>query len=334
MIKTDDEFTLIKDGTTIFAKAVSNNTNFLDTDETYKILLLCKLKETQLTVNFDKDYDYQHKEQLISRIQEYIIKFNIIEYSYFVVGFDKPTRTMNSIETQSSFHFDKFTPNADGNDSPFAVWYKTIVTDNVSDVTVLKYMTTNDRQVCSVQAFVMNSVRDDTDDPTTKISDSIRTTVCNGSIFFMRQKFKNLLLPHSTPFITSYFPTKSEYITTEQNKYNYYNHKLRSKGDDFLEDEINLGERIISRCQILNLTKEQYKLLSKKMEFKIIININFNIDPNNNVYDYDTYIADTRLRSTYEIGGWRDKKRQKKIKKKTMRRKKSRMKNHRRTKRH
>ena len=103
---------------------------------------------------------------------------------------------MNSIETQSSFHLDRFTPNAGGNNSEFAVWYKTIVTDNVSDMTVLKYITTDNRSVCSVQAFVMGSIHDDETDPKTKIGDSIRTSVCNGSIFFMRQKFNGLLLPH------------------------------------------------------------------------------------------------------------------------------------------
>jgi uncharacterized protein YutD len=92
-IKIDDEFTLIKDGTILFAKSISNNEpNFLDTMDEYKILLLCKLEQTQLTVNFDKEYDDNIKNNLISRIQEYIIKFNIIEYAYFVVGFDKPTR--------------------------------------------------------------------------------------------------------------------------------------------------------------------------------------------------------------------------------------------------
>ena len=156
----DDEFTLIKDDTILFAKSISNNEpNFLDIESNYKILLLCKLEQNQLTVNFDKIYDKLIQQQLISRIQEYIIKFKIIEYTHFVVGFDKPTRTMNSIETQSSFHLDSFTPNAGGNNSEFAVWYKTIVTDNVSDMTVLKYITTDNRSVCSVQAFVKKNHR-------------------------------------------------------------------------------------------------------------------------------------------------------------------------------
>ena len=40
----DDEFTLIKDDTILFAKSISNNEpNFLDIESNYKILLLCKL---------------------------------------------------------------------------------------------------------------------------------------------------------------------------------------------------------------------------------------------------------------------------------------------------
>ena len=57
MHKIEDEFTLIKDGTILFAKAVSNNTIFLDDDADYKILLLCKLEQNQLTVSFYQDYD-------------------------------------------------------------------------------------------------------------------------------------------------------------------------------------------------------------------------------------------------------------------------------------
>jgi hypothetical protein len=150
--------------------------------------------------------------------------------------------------------------------------------------------------------------------------------VCNGSIFFMRQKFRGELLPHTTPFITSYFPTKSPFVSTQQNKYNYYNSNLRSKGDEMLEDENNLGERIICRCQIKNLTHQQYTSLIVDLRIQIIRDINFNIDSYNNVYNYDTYIANSQLRSKYEIGG-ATRKRQKKIKKKTMHRKKSRMKN-------
>ena len=244
---------------------------------------------------------------------------------------------MNSIETHSSFHLDKFTPNADRNNNEFAVWYKTIVTDIVSDMTVLKYITTDNRSVCSVQAFVMGSISDDIIDPTTKNADSIRTSVCNGSIFFMRQKFNNILLPHSTPFITSYFPTKSPYVT-DHNKYNYYTSSLRNRGEEMLEDEINLGERIICRCQIKELTKNQYTSLSLRSKVINYVEINFDkinsTHNNSNVYDYDRYIANTRLRSNYEIGGRARQKRPKKIKQKTMHRKKSRMKNHRRTKRH
>jgi hypothetical protein len=192
-------------------------------------------------------------------------------------------------------------------------------------MTVLKYNTTDNRSVCSVQAFVMDSVRNDPDDPTTQIADSIRTSVCNGSIFFMRQNFNGKLLPHSTPFITSYFPTKANNVHKED-KYNYYNHTprttLRTKGDEILDNEKNLGERIIGRCQIKKLRPDQYYSLNAGMITPLIININFDIESNNNiVFDYDRYIEDSDLRTKIEIGGGgrKNKRTQRKIKRTTMR---------------
>ena len=163
----------------------------------------------------------------------------------------------------------------------------------------------------------------------------------------MRQKFRDKTLKHSTPFITSYFPTKSNFTVHKEDTYNYYNHSLRYIGDEMLEDENNLGERIISRCQILNSNETHYNECPHLVGSERAIQINNDFKFNHNVYDYDTYIADTKLRSNYEIGGRATKKRQKKIKNKmhrkksrmkiknkTMHHKKSRMKNHRKTQRY
>ena len=57
MIKHDDYFSLVKNNTLMFAKAESSsNSNFLDSENNYKIFVVCKIEllgaEYRLTVNF------------------------------------------------------------------------------------------------------------------------------------------------------------------------------------------------------------------------------------------------------------------------------------------
>jgi len=287
MLKLDTTtFALVKDEKMMFAKTTSRDIyNLLDTDNGYKIFLVCKLElqdnnQYRLTVNFDKEYPEIYKDHLINRIHEYICNFKIFEFAYFIVGFDKPTRTFNYTTTQSLFHVDSFTPNADGNASEFVKLTSSIVpSKTTSDISILKYASQHD--VCSVQAFIMNStIKND--------ADSIRTRVCNGNIIFMRQKYNELELPHSIPFVTEYYPTTSPY-TNSHNRLSYYS-DLRSIGDRMLEEPTSLGERVIIRCQIINLTETQYATFLNYIQIQLVVSKALDESNITTVYDYDKYV--------------------------------------------
>ena len=153
----------------------------------------------------------------------------------------------------------------------------------------------------------MNSIKDND-------ADSIRTKVCNGNVIFMRQKFGNLELPHSIPFITEYFPTTSQYTGNPHNLLNFYS-GLRSVGDRMLEEPTSLGERIIIRCQIFNLSEPQYNAFTSRLVEQIVVLKKLNESNITTVHDYDEYVRDNTLRANYEVGGGAVKQKSKKTKK-------------------
>lgn len=243
MITTDDEINLL------LAKKKFRIDPFLDVEDT-RIVVLCRLitndSELKFSLQFDNIYSMRIKGEVLDRIVDYVISFNI-KPAYFFVGFDTPVGVDTSL--RSAFHQDRFTRSS--NDVVRNKMSEVLGNDKYDDFTIIKYLDDS----CVSTTFKIPAVED-----------IIRLRVCKGDALCLANK--NAF--HSSPYV-NHTTTQNEWYTNYARQSNTYDNKVfgsfnRSVGDSHLRIQSQTEKRILSRTKIYILTQNTFDRLKESFE--------------------------------------------------------------------